>query len=222
MNRASLPEERSSADPASRNSPAQNCPAQNCIAAFDVHATTLRLPTRAIPLVVAAAPPTDDAPLRLVALLLDVPADRALESIGRALSLPCASASALDLRDESPFAGFLTELERYAAGELTRWSTPVHFRGGTPFQRAVWEAIDAIPAGETRSYGEIARSIGSPGATRAVGSACGRNPIPLRVPCHRVTAASGLGGFTGEMATKRALLQHEGALARPQGSLFPE
>lgn len=90
---------------------------------------------------------------------------------------------------------------------------------GTRHQLAVWEAMQAIPAGETRTYGEIATAIGS--SARAVGGACGANPIPLVVPCHRVVASGGrLGGFMGardegfELAIKRWLLAHEGARPR--------
>jgi methylated-DNA-[protein]-cysteine S-methyltransferase len=85
---------------------------------------------------------------------------------------------------------------------------------GSPFQRRVWQAISAIPAGRTRTYGEIAAELGS--APRAVGGACRANPYPLLVPCHRVVGASGLGGFAGDVsgrliAVKRWLLAHEGA-----------
>jgi methylated-DNA-[protein]-cysteine S-methyltransferase len=85
---------------------------------------------------------------------------------------------------------------------------------GTPFQRRVWAAISAIPPGQTRSYGELARQLGS--AARAVGQACGANPFPLIVPCHRVTSAQGLGGFAHSsggwlLEVKRWLLRHEGA-----------
>lgn len=87
---------------------------------------------------------------------------------------------------------------------------------GTRHQLAVWEAMQSIPAGETRTYGELARAIGS--SARAVGGACGANPIPLVVPCHRVVGAGGaLGGFMGarqegfELSVKRWLLAHESA-----------
>ncbi len=84
---------------------------------------------------------------------------------------------------------------------------------GTPFRRRVWAAIAAIPAGRTRTYGEIARDLGS--APRAVGQAVGDNPLPILIPCHRVLAASGLGGFMHgregfPLAVKRWLLRHEG------------
>ena len=83
---------------------------------------------------------------------------------------------------------------------------------GTAFQRLVWNALRTIPKGETRSYVQIAHAIGRPKATRAVGGANGRNPIPLLIPCHRVVAADGgIGGFSGSLDTKRALLRHEGA-----------
>lgn len=87
---------------------------------------------------------------------------------------------------------------------------------GTRHQLSVWEAMCAIPAGETRTYGELAKSIGS--SARAVGGACGANPLPIVVPCHRVVGANGsLGGFMGarqegfELSIKRWLLAHEGA-----------
>lgn len=80
----------------------------------------------------------------------------------------------------------------------------------TPFQRAVWEGLLQIPAGEVRTYGELAAVIGRPMAARAVGQACGANPIPVLVPCHRVVAASGgLGGFSAGLDWKRRLLSVE-------------
>lgn len=89
----------------------------------------------------------------------------------------------------------------------------------TPFQRAVWEALLRIPPGETRSYGRLAIAIGRPRAARAVGQACGANPIPVLVPCHRVLAGSGgLGGFSGGLDWKRRLLAAEGFSNRGGGS----
>lgn len=82
---------------------------------------------------------------------------------------------------------------------------------GTPFQRKVWKAIARIPYGKTRSYAQLAKAVGKPGASRAVGAACGANPLPLFIPCHRVVASDGsLGGFSGGLAIKRLLLRHEG------------
>lgn len=83
-------------------------------------------------------------------------------------------------------------------------------RDGTPFQRKVWEALLRIPPGITRTYRQIAEQIGHPRASRAVGQACAHNPVPLLVPCHRVTAGSGrLGGFSGGLHVKKALLELE-------------
>ena len=93
----------------------------------------------------------------------------------------------------------------------------VKFRGqldlsvGTPFQQKVWRAMQKIPKGETRSYAWIARKIGRPKAVRAVANACGANPYPIRIPCHRVIRSDGsLGGFTGGVKLKRKLLAKEG------------
>ena len=83
---------------------------------------------------------------------------------------------------------------------------------GTSFQRKVWAAMQVIPRGQVRTYGELARDLGS--AAQAVGNACGANPIPILIPCHRVVAANGLGGYSGGegLPTKTALLRLEGAL----------
>jgi O-6-methylguanine DNA methyltransferase len=81
---------------------------------------------------------------------------------------------------------------------------------GTDFQRAVWSALQNIPRGQTRTYGEIAKAIGRPKAVRAVGSACGANPLPLFIPCHRVIATGSLGGFGAGLAWKKLLLKLEG------------
>lgn len=94
---------------------------------------------------------------------------------------------------------------------------------GTRFQNAVWRAMGEIPCGQVRTYGEVARAVGAPGAARAVGGACGKNPIPLIVPCHRVVAGEHLGGYSGAggVATKRALLALEGYRpAAEDGDLF--
>jgi methylated-DNA-[protein]-cysteine S-methyltransferase len=92
---------------------------------------------------------------------------------------------------------------------------------GTPFQQQVWALVRDIPRGETRSYGDLARALGRPGASRAVGAANGANPLPLLIPCHRVVGADGsLTGFAGGLPLKRALLAHERAHAAPPGPLF--
>ena len=84
---------------------------------------------------------------------------------------------------------------------------------GTPFQRAVWRALLTIPLGRTRSYGEVAAQVGSGAVPRSTGSAVGRNPVSILVPCHRVIGANGsLTGYAGGLPRKQHLLQHEGAL----------
>jgi O-6-methylguanine DNA methyltransferase len=88
---------------------------------------------------------------------------------------------------------------------------PLDLAAGTIFQQRVWAALREIEPGRTRSYSEIAAAVGTPKATRAVGSACGANPIPLIVPCHRVVASGGkLGGFSGGLDWKKHLLMAEG------------
>ena len=84
--------------------------------------------------------------------------------------------------------------------------------GMTPFQQKVLRTIGKIPPGETMTYGEVAKKAGKPGAARAVGNVMASNPIPLILPCHRVVASNGLGGFTGGLEVKRKLLRLEGAL----------
>jgi methylated-DNA-[protein]-cysteine S-methyltransferase len=101
------------------------------------------------------------------------------------------------------------QLGEYFAGKRKAFSVALHMRG-TPFQRNVWEALLAIPFGETRSYGQLAKQLGNPRATRAVGAANGRNPISIIVPCHRVIGSSGkLTGFAGGLETKAHLLSLE-------------
>jgi methylated-DNA-[protein]-cysteine S-methyltransferase len=104
------------------------------------------------------------------------------------------------------------QIEAYFAGDLRRFDLPIDLKG-TPFRRRVWQAIAAIPFGETASYAEVAAEAGAPGAYRAAGSACGANPIVIVVPCHRVVGSDrGLHGFGGGLSTKVALLRHEGSL----------
>jgi O-6-methylguanine DNA methyltransferase len=104
-------------------------------------------------------------------------------------------------------------LARYFAGDVHALAALTARPGGTPFQSRVWRALCDIPAGHTRSYRELAASIGEPTAVRAVAAANGRNPIPLVVPCHRVIGADGrLVGYGGGLPRKAWLLRHEGAL----------
>lgn len=98
------------------------------------------------------------------------------------------------------------ELSEYAAGTRHVFTLPVRLEGMTDFGRQVLGACAEIPWGETVTYGELAQRIGNPGAVRAVGGALGRNPLPIVIPCHRVLAASGIGGFSGGLDWKRLLL----------------
>ena len=104
------------------------------------------------------------------------------------------------------------QLREYFGGERESFSVPLRLVG-TAFQLSVWQALKKIPYGRTRSYREIARSIGRPTATRAVGAANGQNPLPIFVPCHRVIGSNGsLTGFGGGLDVKLALLRLEGVL----------
>ncbi|HEX6959027.1 MAG TPA: methylated-DNA--[protein]-cysteine S-methyltransferase [Ferrovibrio sp.] len=113
------------------------------------------------------------------------------------------------------------QLAAYFAKKLDRFDLPLQ-PAGSDFQKAVWDFMLAIPMGETRTYGEAAAATNAP--ARAVGGACGANPIPVIIPCHRILAAGGeVGGYSGMggLATKRWLLRHEGAFVPPeQVSLF--
>jgi O-6-methylguanine DNA methyltransferase len=101
------------------------------------------------------------------------------------------------------------------AGQEPTGCPPLDLSGGTPFQVAVWSELRCIETGTTRSYGEIARVLKRPLAARAVGAACGANPIPLLIPCHRVLAANHrIGGFSGGLDWKRRLLEREGVTVR--------
>ena len=101
------------------------------------------------------------------------------------------------------------QLREYFAGKRREFDLPLD-AGGTEFQRSVWRRLGEIPYGETISYGELARRVGNPKASRAVGSANGKNPIPIVIPCHRVIAGDGtLGGFGGGLPTKETLLALE-------------
>jgi O-6-methylguanine DNA methyltransferase len=112
----------------------------------------------------------------------------------------------------STMTAYLRELEEYFAGKRREFSFTLDLRG-TDFQRACWQALLAIPYGETRSYGDIARAVGKPQGFRAVGMANNRNPVAIVVPCHRVIASDGsLCGYGGGLDIKRKLLQLEGAL----------
>jgi O-6-methylguanine DNA methyltransferase len=105
-------------------------------------------------------------------------------------------------------------LKEILAGRAPQTLPPLDLSQGTDFQRRVWNALLRIPAGRTKSYGEVADAIGNPKATRAVGAACGANLIPVIIPCHRVLAANGrIGGFSSGLDWKRKLLAREGIKA---------
>jgi O-6-methylguanine DNA methyltransferase len=153
-------------------------------------------------------------------------------SVGRASSFHCrrrgnesqiSSASSAPVRDSSrrllqipaPIRNWhqatAAALKAVLAGRAAKTLPPLDWSGKTEFQKSVWRALRKIRRGQTKSYGEIARAIGNPKAVRAVGGACGANPIPVLVPCHRVLAANGkIGGFSGGLDWKRKLLEGEG------------
>lgn len=134
------------------------------------------------------------------------------DAAGQLRALHWAGAEAAVL---PPLSGIWADkLDAYFSGSLKNFGHPPSPHG-TPFQRRVWQAIADIPYGQVASYGDIARLIGS--APRAVGQACGRNPLPIVIPCHRVVAGQGLGGFSlgrerDALAVKRWLLRHEGVV----------
>ncbi len=114
------------------------------------------------------------------------------------------------IEDASRTAEVRRQLEEYFAGRRQEFDLPLAPRG-TPFELSVWEELRRIPFGETRSYADIARALGKPAATRAVGRANGANPLPIVVPCHRVIGSNGsLTGFGGGLAAKARLLELEG------------
>jgi methylated-DNA-[protein]-cysteine S-methyltransferase len=110
------------------------------------------------------------------------------------------------------------QLGEYFDGERKEFTVPLDFHG-TEFQRRVWETLLSIPFGETRSYGEVARQVGKPSASRAVGAANGRNPISIIAPCHRVIGSSGkLTGYGGGLDVKEMLLSLEAKASGRNGA----
>ncbi len=112
------------------------------------------------------------------------------------------------VQDDPLLSKAAEQIKAYFNGRQNRFFLPLHIKG-TPFQKAVWEALRTIPYGQTRTYSQIAEQIGRPTSCRAVGNACAQNPLLLFIPCHRVLAANGIGGFTGGLSVKQALLQLE-------------
>jgi AraC family transcriptional regulator of adaptative response/methylated-DNA-[protein]-cysteine methyltransferase len=116
-------------------------------------------------------------------------------------------------RDDDALTAVVADVLARIEGRAADHEVPLDVQG-TAFQRRVWEELRRIPLGETRTYGDVAASIGSPGASRAVGSACGANPVPVVVPCHRVVPATGgIGNYGLGPHRKRRLLEREGATA---------
>ncbi|MEW5742298.1 MAG: methylated-DNA--[protein]-cysteine S-methyltransferase [Myxococcota bacterium] len=112
-------------------------------------------------------------------------------------------------RDDRWFSGVRDQLTAYFQGKLTRFEVSLHAEG-TLFQQRVWAALQDIPCGTTETYGELARRLGSPQSSRAVGLATGRNPLSIVIPCHRLIGADGsLTGYAGGLEMKRWLLEHE-------------
>ncbi|MEJ2343821.1 MAG: methylated-DNA--[protein]-cysteine S-methyltransferase [Gammaproteobacteria bacterium] len=133
---------------------------------------------------------------------------------GRLQAIDFLGADAALLAPSDDFAQEVArQLQAYERDPCYRFRLALDLQG-TPFQQRVWSALRAIPPGRTRTYGDLARELGS--APRAIGAACRANPVPVVVPCHRVVARTGIGGFGGqtegpELARKRWLLAHEGA-----------
>lgn len=140
---------------------------------------------------------------------LTLPQPTESEALGQ---LPAGSSSALHEVPGLDVPALVDKLRRYIDGQVVVFDEPLDPTIGTNFQRRVWSITRAIPRGATRTYGEIAREAGSPGAARAVGQSMARNPWPIVVPCHRVVGRDGrLTGFGGGLAMKQRMLEMEGA-----------
>ena len=125
------------------------------------------------------------------------------------------------VRDDVALARVRSQVDEYCSGARRAFDLVTRVATGSEFERAVWNAMSAIPFGETLSYGAIAKALGDANAARAVGLACNTNPIPLVVPCHRVIGADGtLVGFGGGLPLKRALLDFESVMVGRPRDLF--
>jgi O-6-methylguanine DNA methyltransferase len=185
---------------------ARSIPLQNSAALMETfHSTTFISPVG--PLFLAASD------RGLVALEFDarLPGQQTIRPNPR--DLRAETKALLFEESASSLRPYVCELEEYFAGKRREFSFALDLRG-TDFQLACWRALLAIPYGETRSYGDIARAVGRPQGFRAVGMANNRNPIAIVVPCHRVIASDGtLCGYGGGLDVKRKLLELEGALS---------
>lgn len=118
--------------------------------------------------------------------------------------------SGVPFKDDTAPKSFIKELTQYFEGSKSTFTQKVRFLSGTDFEKQVWNTLREIPFGETRSYKWMAEKIGRPAATRAVGRALSKNPIPIVIPCHRVIESDGsVGGFSSGVETKRRLLDLE-------------
>jgi len=142
---------------------------------------------------------TFDSPIGLLTLI----------GTGEALTSICFDTPGYPFNPSPLLLKALSELREYFAGERREFDIPLAPEG-TEFQQKVWKALEEIPYGETRSYGEIAQEVGSPRAARAVGLANNKNPIPIMIPCHRVIGADGsMTGYAGGVENKQFLLKLE-------------
>jgi len=152
------------------------------------------------------------SPLGPLLLAADANGLRHIEFRSALANKPTAQAAQTPLhwqQDPLPFVDITRQLDAYFAGENPVFDMPLA-PAGTEFQQVVWQALQTVPYGTTTHYGAIARHIGKPTASRAVGAANGRNPIPIIIPCHRIIGANGsLTGFSGGLAIKQWLLAHE-------------
>lgn len=127
------------------------------------------------------------------------------------LSIKKSNTKSVHISNDPVTQEVMHQLQEYLEGRRALFSLPLQAEG-TVFQKAVWDALLRIPVGQTRTYGQIAAMIGKPGAARAVGSALNKNPHCIVVPCHRVTASKGLGGYAYGPAMKKNLLELEGVI----------
>ncbi len=150
----------------------------------------------------------------IAAVVLPKPSRRAVEreltSRGGSRTAPTPMTNG---RGDTHLKAARAAITAYWEGKARGFNLPLDLEGQPRFRVKVWEALQRIPYGRVRSYGWVARKVGKPKAARAVGAACGANPVPLLVPCHRVVAGDGsLGGFSGGLSNKKRLLKLEGVL----------
>lgn len=157
-----------------------------------------------------------DSPLGPITLVAH---DDALAGLYFALSPRRLGTARAGARDDAPFGNAIEQLGQYFRRERTTFDLPLAPRGNT-FEARVWQLLQRIPYGETRSYGQLAAELGDRRLARAVGTANARNPVGIIVPCHRVIGADGkLVGYAGGLERKRFLLELEGALQGGQMAL---